>query len=474
MEYNRSARLDTEEGIKLITTKKKKDLTEGSIFKGMIAYAVPLMLTGLLQLFYNAADTVVVGQFSAEAETSLAAVGSTGSLTTLILNLILGLSAGTTVVVAQRYGSKDYEGVERAVHTSIAVSVIGGLFFAMIGFFGARVFLGLMDSPPDVIGKATLYMRICFIGVPANVIYNFGSSILRATGDTKRPLIILSTTGMINVLLNLLLVIVFHLDVAGVAIATITSQYLSAIIIILILLNRNDCLKLDLKKLSIHKETMLVIVRVGLPSGVQGCMFSISNVLIQSAVNSLPTATIAGNTIAANLGGFTYTVMNSFYQAELAFAGQNYGAKRQDRVNASLWIGLAQVAVVGFSFGMGELLLGRQLAALYNSDPIIIEAAYYRMSMLLPTYFLCGMMEVMVGNLRGMGCSFVPMLSSVFGACIFRSGWILIVFERLGTPFSLYISYPISWLLTLVLHAITLAVVRSRHRTPSHEEGILQ
>ena len=285
--------------------RQKKDLTTGPVFSQMIRYALPIMLTGILQLLYNAADTVVVGRFSPESETSLAAVGSTGALTNLILNLILGLSAGATVVVAQAYGAKDQERVEKAVHTSIAVSVIGGLAFSVVGLVGARFFLTLMDSPADVIDKATLYMRICFIGVPANILYNFGSSILRAAGDTKRPLIILSSTGVINVLLNLLLVIVFGLDVAGVAIATITAQYLSAIAVIFILMRSDDCIRLVLRNIAVDKEILVNIARIGIPSGIQGSMFSISNVIIQSAVNSLPTHMIAGNTIAANLGGFT-------------------------------------------------------------------------------------------------------------------------------------------------------------------------
>ncbi|MBR2460429.1 MAG: polysaccharide biosynthesis C-terminal domain-containing protein, partial [Clostridia bacterium] len=247
---------------------KKKDLTEGPIFSKMLLYALPIIFTGLLQLLYNAADTVVVGQFSADPETSLAAVGSIGSLTTLILNLILGLSAGTTVAVAQAYGSKSYDDVERAVHSSITISIVGGLLFSLVGVIGAEFFLTLMGSPPDVIGKATLYMRICFLGVPANIVYVFGAAILRASGDTKRPLMILSTTGIVNVLLNLLLVIVFHLDVVGVAIATITAQYLSAASVIILLMKRDDCIKLNLRKLSLHKETVLKILRIGIPTGI--------------------------------------------------------------------------------------------------------------------------------------------------------------------------------------------------------------
>jgi len=454
-----------------IMTERKKDLTTGPVFSQMLKYALPLMATGILQLLYNAADTIVVGRFSAESETSLAAVGSTGSLTTLILNLILGLSAGATVVVAQAYGAKDKEAVEKAVHTAMAISVIGGIIFGLIGFFGARTFLGLMDSPPDVIGKASLYMRICFIGVPVNVIYNFGSSILRATGDTKRPLIILSTTGIINVLLNLFLVVVFKMDVAGVAIATVVSQLLSAIAVVYILLRSDDWVKLSFSKLKIDKRQLAGILRMGIPSGIQSSMFGISNVIVQTAVNSLSTAMMAGNTIAANLGGFTYTVMNSFFHATLAFTGQSYGARNYSRVNRVLWIGIIQVTVVGLTVGCGELLFGEQLVGLYNKDPEVMGAAIYRMSIMLPTYFLCGIMEVVAASLRGMGCSVIPMISSVFGACLVRSGWILIVFEAYRTPLALYASYPVSWLSTLLLHTITLVIVKWRQRAVRVKDG---
>ena len=367
-------------------------------------------------------------------------------------------------MVAQTYGAKEREEVEKAVHTSIAVGIIGGILFAIVGFFGARFFLTLMDSPENVIGKAALYMRICFIGVPANILYNFGSSILRATGDTRRPLIILSSTGIVNVLLNLLLVIVFKLDVAGVAIATITAQYLSAVAVIILLVRSDDWIKLRIRNIGIDKRMLLRIARVGIPSGIQGSMFSISNVIVQSAVNSLPTHMIAGNTIAANLGGFTYTINNSFFHATLAFTGQSYGAKKYARINKVLAVGLIQVTVVGFAFGMGEFLLGETLAGLYNKDPQVIAAAVFRMSILLPTYFTCGIMEVLAGNLRGMGYSLVPMLSAVFGACIIRSWWTIVVFGTYGTPFSLYISYPISWLVTVLLHTITLIVVKRQQK----------
>lgn len=443
---------------------KKKDLTTGPVFSQMLKYALPVMLTGVLQLLYNAADTVVVGRFSVESESSLAAVGSTGALTTLILNIILGLSAGATVVVAQSYGAKEKEEVEKAVHTSIAISIIGGLIFGLIGFFGAGFFLTLMDSPPDVIGKATLYMRICFIGVPANVLYNFGSSILRATGDTKRPLIILSSTGIVNVLLNLLLVIVFRLDVAGVAIATITSQYLSAIAVVIILMRSEDWIRLSVRNIRIDKQSFLRIARMGIPSGVQSSMFSISNVIIQSAVNSLSTPMIAGNTIAANLGGFTYTVMNSFFHATLSFTGQSFGAKKYKRVNRVLWVGVIQVTVFGLAMGLSEVALGEVLAGIYNKDPEVIAAAVYRMSILLPTYFICGIMEVFAGSLRGMGYSLVPMISAIFGACVVRSWWVIVIFGATESRFWLYMSYPVSWLVTLLLHIITMAVVKKRQK----------
>ena len=444
----------------MTSVRKKSNLIEGPIFGRIFTYALPMMLTGILQLLYNAADTVVVGRFSENAEISLAAVGSTGSLTTLILNLILGLSAGSTVVVAQAYGAKNAREVERAVHTSIAISIIGGIVFALIGMIGARFFLGLTGVSDDVIGKATLYMRICFSGVPASIIYNFGSAILRATGDTKRPLIILSTTGIVNVVFNLIFVIVFRLDVAGVALATIIAQYLSAAVVLILLIRSNDCIKLSLKALRLDKSITVKIIRIGLPSGIQGCMFSISNVIIQSSVNTFPEHVVAGNTVGGNLEGFTYVAMNSFHHAALAFSGQNYGAKKYTRLNRILLFSLIQVIAVGFLFSFAELFFGENLVHLYNDEPQIVEAALNRMRIVLPLYCLCGAMEVLVGQLRGMGYSFVPMISSVLCACVFRSLWAIFVFGHFGTPFWLYISYPISWALTVILHGLTLTVVK--------------
>lgn len=448
---------------------KKNDLTQGPLFSGIFKYAFPMLLTGILQLLYNAADIVVVGNFSKEATSSLAAVGSTGSLTNLVLNLILGLSAGTLVVVAQAYGAKKTEDVEKAVHTSIAVSIVGGIIFGIIGFVGAKTFLQLMDSPDDVIDKATLYMKICFCGVPANVIYNFGSSIIRAAGDTKRPLIILSLSGIVNIVLNLVFVIAFGLDVAGVALATIISQYLSAVAIIIMLMKSNDCIRFYPKRMRIDKKSLISIIRFGLPTGIQGSMFSISNVLVQSSVNLFSTAQIAGNTVGSNIEGFVYTSMNSFAQATLTFTGQNYGANKNDRIKKTLWYSVIQVTVIGLVFGYTALFFGKLLAGIYNPDPQVIDAAYTRMSIILSTYFLCGLMDVFGSQLRGLGYSFTAMLSSVFGACIFRSVWILTIFKIHQTPTSLYITYPLSWIITLLLNAVILVFAYKKLNKCSQE-----
>lgn len=448
---------------------KKNDLTQGPLFSGIFKYAFPMLLTGILQLLYNAADIVVVGNFSKEATSSLAAVGSTGSLTNLVLNLILGLSAGTLVVVAQAYGAKKTEDVEKAVHTSIAVSIVGGIIFGIIGFIGAKTFLQLMDSPDDVIDKATLYMKICFCGVPANVIYNFGSSIIRAAGDTKRPLIILSLSGIVNIVLNLVFVIAFGLDVAGVALATIISQYLSAVAIIIMLMKSNDCIRFYPKRMRIDKKSLISIIRFGLPTGIQGSMFSISNVLVQSSVNLFSTAQIAGNTVGSNIEGFVYTSMNSFAQATLTFTGQNYGANKNDRIKKTLWYSVIQVTVIGLVFGYTALFFGKLLAGIYNPDPQVIDAAYTRMSIILSTYFLCGLMDVFGSQLRGLGYSFTAMLSSVFGACIFRSVWILTIFKIHQTPTSLYITYPLSWIITLLLNAVILVFAYKKLNKCSQE-----
>ena len=444
------------------TGRYEMDMTTGPLIPEILKFSGPLVLTGILQLLYNAADIVVVGRFAGAA--SLAAVGSTGSLINLIINVFMGLSVGASVMVAKHFGAGDRQAVENGVHTAITVAILAGILVGVFGFVMARPLLRLMDSPPDVLDLASLYMRIFFLGMPANMLYNFGAAILRAVGDTRRPLYFLSISGLVNVFLNLFFVIVFHMDVAGVALATIISQIISAVLVILCLIHSDGLVHLNLRALRIEKRAMKEILRVGLPAGFQGSLFSISNVLIQSSINSFQSVAMAGNAASSNLEGFVYTAMNAIHQADITFASQNYGAGKARRVNQVMWACLATVSVIGLALGFGVLALGTPLLSIYNQDPEVIAFGLKRMRIILPTYFTCGMMDVMVGQIRGIGYSIMPMIVSLTGACLFRIVWILTIFSvpQYHTLEVLYLSYPASWVLTFSIHMICYLLVRKK------------
>ncbi len=456
-------------GVELqIKKRARAEFTEGPVFFKILLFALPILASGVLQLLYNMADNVVVGKFSGDP-TALAAVGSTGALTNLILNLLLGLAVGSGVIVSQYYGAKRSEEISKAVHTSMTIAAIGGIIFGVFGFFAARPLLSLMGTRPDALDGATLYLKIIFCGVPASSIFNYGASILRSIGDSKRPLIILATTGLANVLLNLFFVIVCKMTVDGVALATITSQYLSAAAVLAILMRADDCYKLELKKLSIDKTMLLKILRVGIPSGINGMLFSFSNVMIQSSINTFPTEVVSGNTAAASIDGFTYTVMNSFYHAALTFTGQNYGARKIKRIYRIFAYSIIQVTIIGLATGYFEIMFAEELAWLFvdKSAPhaqLIVNAAVTRLELMLKWYFLCGIMEVFTGHLRGLGYSIIPMFCSLFGACVFRIAWITFVFplEQFNTQVGLFMSFPLSWILTIGLYLILFFIARSR------------
>lgn len=437
--------------------KYEMDMTTGSLLPKVLAFSGPLVLTGVLQLLYNAADVVVVGRFS--GATALAAVGSTGSLINLLVNVFMGLSVGASVVIARAYGAGDYDRIQNGVHTAITVAAISGLLVGAVGVLFGRPLLELMGSPEDVIDEATLYIQIYFMGMPFNMLYNFGAAILRAVGDTRRPLYYLSIAGVINVLLNLVLVILFHMGVAGVAIATVISQAVSMALVLICLVRSEGAIHLNWRKLHINTMQLKQIARVGLPAGFQGSLFSISNVMIQSAVNSFGSMVVAGNSAAANLEGFVYTAMNAIYQADLTFASQNMGAGKYRRVRRGMWVCLGTVTVIGLALGLIFLAAGPTLLGLYNEDPLVIEFGMKRMSIILPTYFLCGLMDTMVGQLRGIGYSIMPMIVSLTGACLLRIVWIMTIFAVYHTQTALYISYPISWLATFLVHMLCYMVV---------------
>ena len=440
------------------------DMTSGPMLPGIFRFAIPLALSGMLQLAFNAADVIVVGKFA--GSTALAAVGSTGALINLIINLFVGLSTGVNVLVANYRGAGRLEDVRKTVHTAMSVAFAGGILLVFIGIILARPMLELMDSPDTVIGQATLYMQIYFVGMPAFMVYNFGASVLRAVGDTKRPLIFLSIAGVINVVLNMIFVIFFHMGVAGVAIATVTSQAVSAVLIVRCMILSDGIYKLDLHNLRIDSRKFTRMLRIGLPAGLQSSLFSISNVLIQSSVNSFGDLVMAGNAAAGNLEGFVYTAMNSLYQANLSYTSQNYGALKYKRIDRSLLLCLGVVTLIGGLLGNIVYLLGPHLLSLYDSDPAVIQYGMNRLAVIATTYFLCGIMEVASGSIRGLGYAIIPMVVSLSGACIMRIVWIYTVFAMVPTQFVLYLSYPISWVLTFAAHLVTYFIVRKKRFVP--------
>ena len=443
------------------------DMCSGPLFSKLVVFAVPLMLSGILQLLFNAADIIVVGRYAGSE--SLAAVGSTSSLINLLVNVFIGLSVGANVLVAQYFGAHRMKDLEETVHTAMMLSVIGGVVLIAVGTLLAAPLLELMGTPEDVLPLSVLYMQIFFVGMPATLAYNFGSAILRAVGDTRRPLYYLLLAGIVNVILIPFFVIQFHMGVAGVALATVLSQCISAALIIRCLAVSDAPYRLRLRCLKLVKGKVAAIARIGLPAGLQGAIFSISNVLIQSSVNSFGSVAMAGNTAASNIEGFVYTSMNAVYQTALSFTSQNYGAKNFKRMTMIEWYCQGLVIVIGLVMGIGGVLLGTQLLGIYSSDARVIEYGINRLRLVCGPYFLCGMMEVMVGALRGVGCSLLPMFVSLTGACAFRVVWIFTVFSISRTLPTLYISYPVSWAITFLAHTICYVAVR---RQIARKEGV--
>lgn len=434
--------------------KNQINLTEGPIFVKLLQFSIPLIFSSVLQLLFNAADIVVVGRFA--GDNSLAAVGSTGSLINLLINLFTGLSIGTNVVAANFFGAGKTKELQDTVHTSILVSVYSGIILTVVGVIGSKYILILMQAPSDVLRLATLYLKIYFGGITATMVYNFGSALLRAKGDTKRPLYILFLAGVVNLILNLIFVIIFNMDVAGVATATVISQTLAAVLVILILIHEKDDFHLNLKKLSINMTIFTRIVKIGLPAGFQGIMFSFSNVIIQSSVNSFGATLIAGNSAACNLEGFVYTSMNGFSQGALTFCSQNLGARKIDRIRKSVWVSQFSIIVIGAVLSAIFLLFRRQLIGIYTRSPEVVDAAMIRCWVIFSTYYLCGMMDGLANSIRGIDHSMMPMISSLLGACIFRIIWLFTIFliPNFHTPLTIYLSYPISWILTFAANVV--------------------
>lgn len=454
------------------TRKHEIDMINGPILSRMLLFAFPLVCSNILQLLFNAADIIVVGRFG--SENSLAAVGSTSSLINLLVNLFVGLAIGSNVLTARYYGARRDSDVSETVHTSVAISIVSGIALAVIGILVAAPVLELMETPEEVLPLSVLYMRIYFIGMPAMMIYNFGSSILRAKGDTKRPLHYLTMAGIINVILNLFFVIVLNMDVAGVAAATSISQCFSAFMILRCLMKEEGPFRLHAKLLRIHKAKLLMILEIGLPAGFQGVLFALSNVIIQSSINSFGKDVMAGSAASSNLENFTYFGMNAFYQAAISFTSQNMGAGQLKRVHRIVLTAAGCAAVTGILMGNLTCLFGRQLLGIYSTQEVVIEEGMKRMLFIAAPYFICGIMDTMAGVIRGLGYSILPMVVSLLGACVLRIIWIqafcsMPAFHHVEY---VYASYPVTWLITLTAHIICYAVImRKLKKRPEMREA---
>lgn len=448
--------------------KRNRDMCKGPLFGNIVAYTIPVILTGILQLLFNAADLMIVGRFCGSVYVS--AVGATSSLIHLITNLFIGLSVGAGVAVAHAIGAGDHKMVQKTVHTSIPTALISGVILTIIGIAFSGKFLVWMGTPEEALGLSTTYMRIYFVGITASMLYNFGAAILRAAGDTKGPLIYLTLSGVLNVVLNIVFVLLFGMDVDGVAWATTISQMLSAALVLRALMLRHDSCRLKWKAMRFYKAPMLNLLKIGVPAGIQGSLFSISNVIIQSSVNFYGAVVVAGNSAASTLEGFVYTTMNSFHQTALNFVGQNVGAKQYKRTKKILWICLACVFVVGAVCGGAFYLFGRPLLSIFISDSA--EAIGYgmiRMTFVCLPYCFCGLMDVTTGAIRGMGVSVTPMVITILGVCVFRVGWIYTIYQipAYHTLSWLYFSYLISWVITFLVELVAFFIFY-RRRTRLH------
>lgn len=436
------------------------DMVHGPLLKNMLLFALPILAMNLLQLLFNAADMVVVGRFA--GSDALGAVGATGALINLLVNLFMGLSVGTSVLVAQDCGAGRPSEVSKSVHTSIAVSIIAGFGVGAAGAVFCRPLLSLMGTPENILDLSTVYMRIYFYGMPANMIYNFGAAVMRAAGDSRRPMYYLIISGAVNVLLNLLFVIVFKMSVAGVAIATVISQYLSLVLLMQSLLRYDGMIRFSWKKMRIDRAKLVGLVRIGLPAGAQGTLFSISNVLIQSAVNSFGSTLVAASSASSNLEGLLGTTMNAYYNAAITFTGQNIGSGNPKRVDGIVKAILLFVLVTWIVLGGAVMLFSRQILSIYSSDPEVLDLGVIKVNVMMILYCSCGLMNAMPGVMRGMGYSFMPMLITLVGCCLFRIVWLYTAFAWYPTIQVLFACYPVTWSVAAIGHVISYLLVRRK------------
>lgn len=452
--------------------KNKIDMLHGSLALPILCYAVPVMLTSVLQLLFHAADLVVVGAYCGSI--SVAAVGATSAVTNLLVNLFIGLSVGAGVTMAHSIGSQEWKQVQETVHTAIPLALVSGLFLTVVGTALAGKILTAMGTPQQVLPLAETYMRIFFLGITFNLLYNFCASLVRAAGDTRSPLMILTGAGVLNVVLNILFVRFLGRNVDGVALATILSQAVSAIAILIVMTRRGDGCRLELRKLCFHRRPLQKMLRIGIPAGIQSCMFSASNVVLQSAVNGFGAVAVSGNAAVTNLEGFLYVIMNSYHQAAVNFVGQNFGAMQFARAKKTTWICMLYAAITAIVVGSLMTLFGNQLLSLYITDsPEAIALGKTRMYVDLMPYFLFGMQDVLTGALRGIGASFVTMILTVLGICGVRILWVSTVFRlpAFHNLMMLYVSYPVSWVLTLIAQLTAFAILFRKMRANVERAG---
>ena len=430
-----------------IFSKKDINIIDGPILPNMLKYALPIMITNILQLFYNSADMFVVGNFCAD-KNALGSVGCTGALINMILGVFIGLGAGVSVTLAQGLGAGNKEKASKIVQTSFCVAIILGVIVTILGNLVAVPILHAMNTPEEFLAGASLYVRIYFCGSIANIIYNFFAGILRSRGDTVRPLLFSMAGGIINIILNLIFVLVFGMGVEGVAIATIASQFISAILVIIYTANLKDECRLDFKKLTIDFSILKQLVKVGLPAGIQGSLFSVSNMLLQTGYNSLGPVIVNANVAAFNVDGYIYNILNSFYHTTLTFCSQNFGAKRFDRVKKVFFASAGTVFVIGVVLGVFAYIFAEPLVGIFNSDPEVLGYAKYRLLIIGLPYFLCGFMDVGSGFLRSIGYSLRALIVTFLGSCVFRIAWVFTVFEKFHDVRILYLAFPISWFIT--------------------------
>lgn len=434
------------------------DMCSGSIMDKLILFALPLMLSSILQLMFNAVDIIVVGRYSGRQ--ALAAVGSTTALINIFTNLFIGVSLGANVLAARYYAAKQEKEMSEAVHTAITLALISGIFMAFAGLFASRTALELMGTPEDVIGQSVIYMRIYFIGMPFFMLYNYGAAILRAVGDTRRPLIFLAAAGLANVILDLLLVIVIPLGVAGVAIGTVTSQFISCVLVLFCLWRSEGRYQLRFSRLTIKWKYLKRIFQVGIPAGIQSTVINFSNAMLQSSVNSFGSTAMAGYTAANNVIGFLYVAVNAVTQACMSFTSQNYSLGKQKRMDRVLFDCIILSAASALVLGVGAYVFGTQILKIYTSDAEVIQYGLQILSITTIPYFLCGIMDLFPGALRGMGHSAVPMVLSVIGTVGTRILWIYVFFPAHRSLHFLFISYPASWILTILMQAVCFYFVR--------------